>query len=115
MLRVLVRVHRPAEDHDRVVSLRRVERRRVVIEAKALEPISSLLDDVLEQAASARRGRLVDDGEDAHRGSVARRSEQRHLGGRQVDPAGRLEPCVVEQASEDDGAPRCEVVAVVVE
>jgi len=43
------------------------------------------------------------------------RSEQRHLGGRQVEPAGRGDPGLVEQAAEDHRTARREVVAVVVE
>jgi hypothetical protein len=43
------------------------------------------------------------------------RSEQRHLGRRQIDPAGRGHSCRVEQPPEDHCAPRREVVSVVVE
>ena len=67
MLGVLVGMHRAAEDHDRVVPLRVVERRGVVVrDAHPLEPVAALLDEILEQAAAAGRSGLVDDREDAH-------------------------------------------------
>ena len=75
MLGVLVGVHRAAEDHDRVVPLRCVQRRHVVLHHHdPLEPVAALLDEILEQPTAAGRAGLVDDREDAHPASLANES-----------------------------------------
>ena len=98
MLGVLVRVHRAAEDHDRVVALRRVGLRTAVDRDPALQHVAALPDEVLEQAPAAGRRGLVDDREDAHATSVAGCAVQNSVGGRSMprSPQTRL----VEQAIE---------------
>ena len=71
MLGVLVGVHRTAEDHDRVVARRGVERRGVLGDHDPLEPVAALLDEVFEEPAAARGAGLVDDRQDAHAASLA--------------------------------------------
>ncbi len=71
VLGVLVRVHRPAEDHDRVPAPRVVGRRVAFGDDPAVEVVASLDDRALEQPAAARGGGVVDDGEDAHRATVS--------------------------------------------
>ena len=86
MLGVLVRVHRAAEDHDRVVALRRVGLRTAVDGDPALQHVAALPDEVLEQAPAAGRRGLVDDREDAHATSVAGCAVQNGVGGRSLPP-----------------------------
>ena len=71
VLGVLVGVHRPAEDHDRVPAPRIVGGRVALGDDPAVKVVTSLDDRALEQPAPARGVGVVDDGEDAHRATVS--------------------------------------------
>ena len=66
MLRVLVRVHGPTEDHDRVPLPHRSRSLAALGDDPAVQMVATLDDGALEQAASTRRRRVVDDRENAH-------------------------------------------------
>ena len=93
VLGVGVRVHRAAEDHDRVPRAGVAGRRAAVRGEPAVEPVAALADDALEQAAAAGLGVLVDNGEDAHAADCspapARRASARWAAARRRPPPGR--------------------------
>ena len=116
VLGVLVGVHRAAEDHDRV-PVRRGRRRlrlrsprptgRGGRPARPTTRSNSPPPPVAAGSWTTERTRT--------RPTASRRSEQRQLGRRRLDAAGRRDARLVEQPTEDLRAPRGEVVAVVVE
>ena len=73
MLRVLVGVHRAAEDHHRVPAARLARRAIPVRDDPAVELVASLDDDLLEEPATTGLRRVVDDREHAHRPIVGAR------------------------------------------